>query len=75
MSEYIVCPYCFNPLSTAMTAAVVRCRDCVKWSFFDTEDGIRFGECSEFTAKVDEGAGHATREDGFCAWGERKVVE
>ena len=55
--------------------SIVRCRDCVKWSFFDTDDGIRFGECSEFTAKVDEGAGHATREDGFCAWGERKVVD
>ena len=51
---------------------IVRCCDCVKWSFFDVEDGVRFGECAEFTAKVDKGCGHATREYGFCAWGERK---
>ena len=51
---------------------IVRCKDCVKWSFFDVEDGVRFGECAEFTAKVDKGCGHATREYGFCAWGEHK---
>lgn len=50
---------------------IVRCKDCAKWSFFDVEDGVRYGECAEFTAKVDSGCGHATRESGFCAWGER----
>ena len=52
---------------------IVRCRDCAKWSYFDDEDGLRYGECSEFTAKVDAGCGHATRESGFCAWAEKKV--
>lgn len=54
-----------------ITEEIVRCRDCAKWSFFDVEDGVRYGECAEFTAKVDSGCGHATRESGFCAWGER----
>ena len=42
------------------------CKDCKKWSFIDFDEGIRFGECDEFTAKVDEGCGHCTREFGFC---------
>ena len=48
---------------------IVRCRDCAKWSFFDTEDGKRIGYCSEWTHL--DGFSHATNEDGFCAWGER----
>ncbi len=28
MSEYIVCPYCHNPLSQSEYVKVVRCRDC-----------------------------------------------
>ena len=50
--------------------SVVRCKDCAKWSFFDTEDGKRIGDCSEWTHL--DGFSHATDEDGFCAWGERK---
>ncbi len=53
-------------------AEVVRCKDCAKWSYFDDDDGLRYGECAEFTAKVDIGCGHATRETGFCAWGEKR---
>ena len=49
---------------------IVRCRDCAKWSFFDTEDGKRIGDCSEWTHL--DGFSHATNENGFCAWGERK---
>lgn len=49
---------------------VVRCGDCAKWSFFDTEDGKRIGDCSEWTHL--DGFSHATNENGFCAWGERK---
>ena len=49
---------------------IVRCRDCAKWSFFDVEDGKRIGDCSEWTHL--DGFSHATNEDGFCAWGERK---
>ena len=49
---------------------IVRCRDCAKWSSFDTKDGKRIGDCSEWTHL--DGFSHATDEDGFCAWGERK---
>ena len=49
---------------------IVRCRDCAKWSSFDTEDGKRIGDCSEWTHL--DGFSHATNEDGFCAWGERR---
>ena len=49
---------------------IVRCRDCAKWSFFDTEDGKRIGDCSEWTHL--DGFSHATNENGFCAWGERR---
>lgn len=49
---------------------VVRCRDCIKWSFFDVEDGKRIGDCSEWTHL--DGFSHATDENGFCAWGERR---
>lgn len=49
---------------------IVRCRDCAKWSYFDDEDGVRFGDCAEFSKH--EGEMHATRECGFCYWGERK---
>ena len=49
---------------------IVRCRDCAKWSFFDVEDGKRIGDCSEWTHL--DGFSHATNEDGFCAWGERR---
>lgn len=49
---------------------IVRCRDCAKWSFFDTEDGKRIGDCSEWTHL--DGFSHATDEDGFCAWGKRR---
>lgn len=48
---------------------IVRCGDCAKWSFFDIVDGVRFGDCAEFTHLG--GFGHATDENGFCAWGER----
>ena len=51
---------------------IVRCRDCMKWSYFDDDEGVRYGECAEFTAKVDAGCGHATSEYGFCAWGARR---
>lgn len=49
---------------------VVRCRDCAKWLYFDDEDGVRFGDCAEFSKH--KGEMHATRECGFCYWGERK---
>ena len=49
---------------------IVRCKDCAKWSFFDVEDGKRIGDCSEWTHL--DGFGHATNENGFCAWGERE---
>lgn len=50
---------------------VVRCRDCIKWHMYDVdEDGSMRGSCDEWTHL--DGFTHATREDGFCAWGERR---
>lgn len=80
MSEYIVrmppdMPYEIRAELNAWyveSEPIVRCKDCAKWSYFDDDDGLRYGECAEFTAKVDIGCGHATRETGFCAWGERR---
>lgn len=48
---------------------IVRCRDCKKWSYEDTKNGTRRGECGEFT---DEWRRAITRESGFCAWGRRR---
>lgn len=73
MSEYVVeVEYdTFNgTFSQKRREEVVRCRDCEKWSFFDTEDGKRIGDCSEWTHL--DGFSHATNENGFCAWGERR---
>lgn len=70
MTEYVVEMYC-EP-SSVKCEEVVRCKDCAKWSYFDDDDGLRYGECAEFTAKVDIGCGHATRETGFCAWGVKR---
>lgn len=74
MSEYIVEINGQMPdaLYERELVEIVRCKDCAKWSYFDDDDGLRYGECAEFTAKVDIGCGHATRETGFCAWGERR---
>lgn len=51
---------------------IVRCRDCMKWHHIDTLDGVRYGECDEWK-RADSYCVPATRESGFCAWGERKV--
>lgn len=60
MSEYIVCPYCHNPLSQSEYVKVVRCRDCK----------YRYG-CLHL---VDDGDDDMRRchasPDGYCAWGE-----
>lgn len=48
---------------------IVRCRDCTKWHMNDVnEDGSMRGSCDEWTHL--DGFTHATRDDGFCAWGE-----
>ena len=73
MSEYIFkCEYdTFNgTFSQKRGEEIVRCRDCAKWSFFDTEDGKRIGDCAEWTHL--DGFTHATRENGFCAWGVKR---
>lgn len=78
MSEYIVeIPDYVPPFDPAVRTAslgeqIVRCRDCAKWSFFDVEDGKRIGDCSEWTHL--DGFSHATNENGFCAWGERRFA-
>ena len=70
MTEYVTVWRDNEPTKLHWGVPVVRCRDCAKWSFFDTEDGKRIGDCSEWTHL--DGFSHATNENGFCAWGERR---
>lgn len=72
MSEHIceLTPIDSETWDTTIGEEIVRCRDCAKWSFFDTEDGKRIGDCSEWTHL--DGFSHATDENGFCSWGERR---
>lgn len=73
MAEYVVEEPSDRSASWRVHERVVRCRDCAKWSFFDVEDGKRIGDCSEWRHL--DGFGHATNENGFCAWGERRESE
>lgn len=57
----------------ALREKVVRCRDCAKWHYFDYKDGVRYGGCDEWK-RADSYLVPATREDGFCYWGERREV-
>lgn len=61
MSEYIVCPHCYNPLSQSEYVKVMRCRDC---KYYDDYTGC----CT----RRDYIAPMATTPDGFCAWAERR---
>ena len=70
MIEYVTVWRDHEPTKLHWGVPVVWCRDCAKWSFFDTEDGKRIGDCSEWTHL--DGFSHATNENGFCAWGERR---
>lgn len=73
MSEYVVeieYDTINGTFSQKRHEEIVRCKDCSMWSFFDTDDGNRIGDCAEWTHL--DGFGHATNENGFCAWGERK---
>lgn len=71
MSKYIVCPYCYNPLSQSNFAQeIVRCRDCKH--YYEAENYHPSGNyvsrcCKYFDTYSDE-----VEPDGFCAWGERK---
>lgn len=66
MSEYIVCPYCHNPLSQSEYVKVVRCRDC-KHATGIPEQLVCKMPCGDATAS------RAWCEpNGYCAWGERK---
>ena len=50
---------------------IVRCRYCAKWHMNDVDDdGSMLGLCDEWTHL--DGFIHATHENGFCAWGERR---
>lgn len=70
MIEYVTVWRDNEPTKLHWGVPVVRCRDCAKWSFFDTEDGKRIGDCAEWTHL--DGFTHATRENGFCAWGVKR---
>ena len=70
MIEYVTVWRDHEPTKLHWGVPVVRCRDCAKWSLFDTEDGKRIGDCSEWTHL--DAFSHATNENGFCAWGERR---
>lgn len=73
MSEYIVCPYCHNPLSQSEYVKVVRCRDCKHYRFVD-RSGIFHDEChnDSFCLRFVDGKRMEVEADGFCAWGERR---
>ena len=59
MREYIVCPYCHNPLSQSKYVKVVRCRDCRHYhSYQDLCERLK--------------PGMVVMGDGYCAWGERE---
>lgn len=63
----------FDPVARAVSLGeeIVRCRDCIKWHMCDVnEDGSTRGSCDEWTHL--DGFTHTTRENGFCAWGERR---
>lgn len=62
MSEYIVCPYCYNPMSRAYVK-VVRCGDCRYYEI----DGWEQGWCCHeqyYEFEMDP--------NGYCSRGERK---
>ena len=74
MSEFIIeCEYDFDDgwIPGEHREEIVRCRDCVHWHHMDEVDGVRYGECDEFSPKAHYEK-HATREFGFCAWGVRR---
>ena len=66
MTEYIVCPYCHNPLSQDKYVEVVRCRDCA----FYEPDGISSAVYPDrfWCVKML----HYMQPDGFCAWASRR---
>lgn len=68
MSEYIVCPYCHNPLSQSEYVKVVRCRDCK----FCDYDVFAYWCCREKYQEFEVDSLDGERM-GFCAWGERRT--
>jgi uncharacterized CHY-type Zn-finger protein len=64
MSEYIVCPHCYNPLSQREYVKVVRCRDCKHYMDYEHEYEPNLGYCREHDREE-------VRDSGFCAWAER----
>lgn len=64
MSEYIVCPYCHNPLSQGEYVKVVRCRDCKYHTPADAEHGN-----NDWCAKHEHISWSV---NGFCAWGKER---
>ena len=61
MSEYIICPHCYNPLSQSEYVKVVRCKNCKYARKTDAGmDCDRHILCARFNP------------NGFCAWGERQ---
>lgn len=66
MSEYILnlAQEFVENYPDALCEEIVRCRDCT--GMVETWDGY---ECERFSGEY-----HRCEPDGFCAWGERKVV-
>ena len=72
MSEYIVCPYCHNPLSQSEYVKVVRCRDCKYMHTVRDWLGMDVDECWLHADRESGALGkERTEPDSFCAWGER----
>ena len=69
MSEYIICPYCHNPLSQSEYVKVVRCRDCKHYD--DEPDMESMGEKC-WRDPNHTGRSMPTKPDGYCWRGERR---
>lgn len=66
MSEFIICPYCYNPLSQREYVKVVRCRDCKNFEP-DGEPSEVYPNsywCDKLTVYMPP--------NGFCSFGKRR---
>lgn len=67
MSEYIVCPHCYNPLSQNVYVKVVRCVNCKHYHEYEeySPHGNYIRRCCEYFNSYSDDV----TPDGFCAWG------
>jgi uncharacterized CHY-type Zn-finger protein len=71
MSEYVVCPYCHNPLSQSEYVKVVRCRDCKHFTPKGTHKFNNRKTNADYCKYV-RGWMLQITPDGYCAWACRR---